>query len=78
MLMAALAGKTYVLWLYYTLSTPTPQIAHYLLLVLLYLFKHVLGYMLDAGQVDCVGIALLCFPLVVSCGGNCRLHTLGI
>ena len=78
MLAAALAGKTYVLWLYYTLRIPTSHIAHSLLLVLLNLFKHVLGYMLDAGQVNCVGIALLCFPLIVSCGGDRRLHSLSI
>ena len=47
-----------------------------LLLVLLNLFKHVLGYMLDAGQVNCCGIALLRLPLAVACGGNCRRDTL--
>ena len=79
MLAAALAGKTYVLWLYYSLGTHTSHIANcLLLLVLLNLFKHVLGYVLDAGQVNCVGIALLCFPLAVPCRDNSRLHTLSI
>ena len=83
MFAAALADMTRVLMLYiglsYSLSTPTSHIAHYLLLlVLLNLFNHVLRYLLDTGQVNCVGIALLCFPLVVSRSGNCRLHTLSI